>query len=206
MVCGADSLMKKKLQLYSGKSPDVQLFFINSLSEIDEADLLILQAGSAGEFFSRRTEASPPVICFGASSDIGNCLSAGCVDYLCSPWTADEFFERARRGCGIWKVSFKNSCLVLRGDCSLRLVKDKGVQSVSTVLTASEQRILKLFLQNRGSYFDREMLTEILSGKLPDDSRKIDMLISRLRKKISLLTAESCGLIKNQHGRGWGIM
>ncbi|MBI9107262.1 MAG: response regulator transcription factor [Spirochaetales bacterium] len=206
--------MKKKLQLYSGEFPDVQLFFINEHLEMPDADLHVLPARDAGNVFGRMTGESPPVICFGAPDNMGLCLSAGCIDYLCLPWTADEFFERVRRGCGTWTLRHDGYTLVLRGDRILRRLAVGTGPEARVRLTAAEQRIMRLFFRNRGRCFGREMITELLGGGMCSGSRKIDMTVSRLRKKTSVLiygpsekvSRKPDQLIKNEPGRGWGIM
>lgn len=192
-LAGIDSLMKKKLQLYSGKFPDVQLFFINDLSDSDGADLLILPGRDLYQAGDIRRPDAPPVICCGPPGLMGLCMAAGCIDYLCTPWTAGEFFERVRRA----------------GRLSLEVLS--GCGHLSERLSPDEERVLKLFLRNRGSFFSRETLAEFIGGTDRADSRRIDMLISRLRKKISAFSAEAPGcteagsVIITKSGSGWGI-
>jgi DNA-binding response OmpR family regulator len=214
IITGMDILMKKKLQLNSGKTPDVQLFFINDLSGCPEADLLVIPDRDAVSVLRGGGAHASPVLCYGSPENMGLCLSAGCVDYLCSPWTADEFYERVRRCRRTWIIRLDDSSLILSAAGGLCLISGPDSKSVSVELTAAEQRVLKLFILNRGCYFSREMFSELLSCEADEKSRKVDMLISRIRAKITALAAESFpgvhlpagGIIKTKSGSGWGIM
>ncbi len=212
MLAGIDILMKKKLQLYSGKIPGVQLFFIDDSKDFRDADLLVLPGGDMGRAAGIIAPDGPPLICYGASEHMGLCMAAGCVDYLCSPWSAEEFFERVQRGRARGVIETGGCRLELVGDGRLSLETPAGAKLFSERLSHDEQRVLRLFIRNRGSFFSRGALSEFLGGTAVEDSRKIDMLISRLRKKISSLIPEIRGsehavsVVSTKSGSGWGIL
>ena len=82
------------------------------------------------------------------------------------------------------------------------LVGDDGV---STKLTTSENRVLLHFVSNPWTLFSRDALADALYGPhRPNSDRAVDVIVTRLRKKMALLGgAAAQNLIKTEFRRGY---
>ena len=211
MIAGCDSINLKKIKLYKDEYPDVRLFFCDKFTGC--CDLCVMPADKLPEYFqstSYNSLAGPSLVAFGAEVAMPASLAAGCDDYICEPWGPLEFYERVRRCFRLSAVEAGGFHLV--GLCcrKLRLVSGETVlQEVS--LAQSEYEIFRLFSCNRGSFFDRESLSQFLNVESAGDfSRSVDMHVSRLRIKINRLLSGVGGTpadnpIATSTGRGWGF-
>jgi hypothetical protein len=209
IVSGCGGVMKSKLKLYGDKNPDVRLFFCNNPEPFSQGDVFVIPDSAASGFLTGGPSA--PVICYGSPENIGICLSAGCSDYLCEPWTPAELFSRVRRSSAFRTVSVQGCSLRCTGRKLMLTPPGPGSGSCPEVeLSASEAAIFRALLRNRGCYVDRETLSAIISSRGGAGSRSVDMHVSRLRKKLHGLLAgvstEPVPVIRNASGRGWGII
>lgn len=207
-VSGIDSITKKKLKLYREVSR-VQLFFVEK-PDLDRS-LCVLPVVMLPHYFSSKVPPAilrPPVVGFGPPEAMSLSLSAGCVDYLCNPWSSDEFFNRIDRA--LLGTSFRHEDLrFFNPDGELCCIVNDSLHRIR--LSKSEELIIKIFSRNPGVYFSRQVLSELLSGNGNDESRAVDMYISRLRKKITALCSDAGKLpggspIRTASSRGWGIL
>ncbi len=211
-VSGCDSITKKNLKLYRGQYPGVQLFFDPEPGS--GCDLRVVPAENLDNCLSEMRSASSAyfsVIGYGPADAMGAAIASGCSDYLCSPWTAREFYERAL-------MCFRNSMISL-GTGRLYCGNDgvPGILSVDSAiiyadecLSRSELIIFTALRKNRGDYVSRSLLSELLEKGSAADSRAVDMHVSRLRRKINNLIKKAgaddlCAPIKTATGYGWGI-
>lgn len=71
-------------------------------------------------------------------------------------------------------------------------------------LTGSEAKLMQLFIQNEGALLNREDLADSLWGDASraDDGRALDLIISRLRKKLQALEPTPAR-ISSRYGQGY---
>lgn len=207
-VTGVDSITKKKLKLYRRNS-NVQLFFT------DKPDLsrniCFLPAELLPEYFSSKRSNvcfNPPAVAFGPPEAMKLSIASGCIDYLCNPWSPEEFYARLCR-CSPG-VSFQyQGARFYSVDGELICMTDDQ-HRYALRLSKSETTIIKILSCNRGHFFSRQSLSEILSCGRNQDSRAVDMYISRLRTKIKEL-CHTAGIqaddspVRTSSGKGWGI-
>ena len=215
LITGCDSITKKKLKLYREKNPGVQLFFCEDepAAEPCAYDLYVLPAGElAGHIrepgYSRLK--SPPILAFGTDVAMHAAIAAGCADYLCEPWGPPEFFERARRCCCDAALLKAGAYTLAAGAGRLLLFSNDETLIGEVSPPASEYELFRLFTRNRGRFFTRSLLSELLGYSRAEGSRSADMHVSRLRKRINtLLTGAGASVDDNpvitHSGRGWGI-
>ena len=80
-----------------------------------------------------------------------------------------------------------------------------GDQGASTKLTTSESRVLTHFIANPWTVCRRDEIAGSLYGRhLPNSDRAVDVIVTRLRKKMAMLTgASGQRLIKTEFRRGY---
>lgn len=137
-------------------------------------------------------------------------LELGADDYVVKPFEPREFLARVRnvmrryslvRGhahepppplvFGLWTF-----------DPSTRMVKRGGEKAVK--LTAIENRLLRIFIENPNQILTRDRILDLLhptASEIPFD-RSIDVTVTRLRRKIEL-NARRPQYIKTAHGDGY---
>ena len=212
-VSGCDHIVKKKIELYRDNYPDVQLFFARKPDA--DSRLCVLPADMVSGYFADNPERllPAPVIAFGPASAIALSLAAGCSDYLCSPWTPEEFFERILRCCRNSDIE-TNDCRLCAESGFLHCIRknaDGGSGAVLSVkLSRSEDILFKTLVRNKGNYLGRGLLADMLGNRGSEGSRAVDMHVSRLRSKISYLYRQSGinpaeGPVRSAAGRGWAI-
>lgn len=110
-----------------------------------------------------------PALASGPDSCMDEAFSFDCCDYLCEPWSETELEARARK-CA--RISFAAGSLYIE-DFNL-----KGPLGLHP-LSPEDLLILKLFHANRRKAIPKQALGTLLG--LDNDSRALDMRISRLR-------------------------
>ena len=158
-----------------------------------EFDLLtvdVMMPNESGlEFLKKlRRENNVPVIlltAMGETADRINGLECGADDYLPKPFAPKELILRIK---GILKrtpqENKKNNPKLNLGICFYDLDKKEltDADGKTVHITPVEQIVLSILGQKSGQIFSRDQLAEILgNGQGP---RSIDVLITRLRKKI----------------------
>jgi hypothetical protein len=209
-VSGCDNILQKKIELYWDKYPDVQLFFTHKPDRT--ASLCVLPAALLPRYLNEDTQnfISAPVLAYGPPEAIALSFASGCCDYLCTPWTPVELFERIRRCLKLAALVFDDYRFIPESGM-LYCVNLNSTASVSVRLTHREEAVFKILTRNRGRYFDRNLLCDLLQLNVSDESRAVDMLVSRLRTKILTLSLNAGikpagGLIRTSSGRGWAIL
>jgi DNA-binding response OmpR family regulator len=168
---------------------------------------------------SLRIHSDIPVIMLTARGDTNDRiigLQLGADDYLPKPFEPAELDVRikavlrrspggslARGAQSSARKKNRNNTQVF-GEYELDTKQRKIINSQGEIeLTLMEFRLLEYFILNANQVISREQLTEFLYGDDFDpDRRSIDILISRLRKKVESDTSKPIHL-KTLHGQGY---
>lgn len=139
-------------------------------------------------------------------ADRVNGLDHGADDYIAKPFDLKEMHARIRsvlrrqkrhpNHTRAEKFQFNGWTY----DGGSRTLRDGFGHTVA--LTTGEYRLLEVFLHAPRSILSREKLLELLHGKLPGDSRSVDVAIMRLRRKLGE-DPMTTGAIKTVRGGGY---
>ncbi|WP_319559878.1 winged helix-turn-helix domain-containing protein [Marispirochaeta sp.] len=125
-----------------------------------------------------------PVFIHGPAYGLAGSFIAGCSDYLKDPWDERELLARAKRFTEALSVSYPWGSLLLRNNECLG-------PGGSTVLSPTEETILRTLIRNRQKRVEKELLSHLVWGFHREKSRAVDMHIAKLRRKMkSALPAE----------------
>ncbi|MBN1798099.1 MAG: winged helix-turn-helix domain-containing protein [Spirochaetales bacterium] len=120
---------------------------------------------------------------YGKSDSLTKAFLVGCSDYLKEPWGILELDFRLKKIFTVPKKKYvlhEQELMVSDSLCST------GHNRVK--LSFQESILLKLLLKQKGTLVPRDALYYALWGKLPvTKSRVVDVHVSVLRKKLSLL-------------------
>jgi len=178
------------------------------------ADLVVLDLMLPGEdglsICRRLSAAGQPILMLsavGSSADRVIGLEIGADDYLAKPFEPRELLARVRalrrrRGAPTAPPPAVAATFVFAGwhfEAAERLLWDPDNAPVS--LTPLEYTLLQVFVERGGRLLRRETLMQLIHG--PDAEpfdRSIDLLVSRLRRK---LTPSQIELIETVRGEGY---
>ncbi|MFW5844060.1 MAG: response regulator transcription factor [Spirochaetota bacterium] len=122
-----------------------------------------------------------PCIAYGTASQLTAAFSAGALDYLRVPWEAEELVGRVER--------------VLRAS-------GPGALLPPDLLSPGEARVLRGLILAGGDGAPRDALAYLAYGeRAPSSGRRLDMFVSRLRRKLRSLP-DGPGI---RAIRGWGF-
>jgi hypothetical protein len=205
-IISHDQFLIEKLRLYNKKQkPFTYLFSERPLSE-SRADCYIIPAEMIHLLFGGRNRPDTwvPVIAYGKADLLMKAFEAGCRDYLKEPWDTTEMEFRIKR---IFPAPDNSHILY---DQEIRL-QDMVCRTDGTEvrLSAQESTLLRLLLKQRGTIVPREVLFYALWGRQPHKtSRVVDMHISALRRKLSLLfpRRKDERFIYSAKGRGYMLI
>lgn len=174
-------------------------------------DLILLDIGLPGEdgiSIAKRLKETPglTVVMLTARSSLEDralSLESGADNYLIKPVSLRELqavIERASQKLRVGAVGTPKSWHLLRYECALRSPAGKNI-----TLTASEFKLLECMIAHRGQPANRRELIEAQGHNfLTYDERRIEVKISRLRKKIREIT-EIDDPIKAEWGLGYAF-
>jgi hypothetical protein len=163
----------------------------------DRADLYVAPAAMAASL----PRNGPPVIACGPAALMRTSFLAGCEDYLRDPWTPEELGLRAlaslararKRYCFPWgEISFEGT--------------DLRTPAGIVPLTFHESLILRMLLRARGAPVPRAALSWSTGKAEPaSGSRKIDVHVSTIRKKLGMTVPDPGRFIVSVRGQGYMV-
>ncbi len=137
-----------------------------------------------------------PTVCCGSPDHIDRAFRAGASDFLCDPWTEEEFEARIGRLFRRAALAFPDIGATLEGT---RL----SGPAATVFLPQEEAALLRILYREAGKGVARAALRRLLWPKAPDRSRAVDEAVSRLRSRL-----EGAGISKSdidiQPVRGFG--
>ena len=201
---------------------------LHSQLQKSKPDLLLLDVMLPGDdgfkiLKNIRTKSDLPVIMLTARGEITDRivgLQMGADDYLPKPFEPAELDMRIK---AVLRRSIRTSDhllatnesqkkihpdllseMIVLGNRRLDVNHRKIITPDSEIeLTSMEFRLLEYFIQNSNQVIHRSQITEILYGDDFDPYRRsIDILISRLRKKLEMDPAKPT-ILKTLHGQGY---
>ncbi|WP_052296612.1 response regulator transcription factor [Nitratifractor salsuginis] len=135
----------------------------------------------------RRYRSRVPIIAidhFDSSSKIGNCLEAGCSDYIKPPVTNKEILMKLTFWIE-WETPDRGRIVTLRNGYSFDLYKNELThRQVPVTLSRQEGLFLHLLARYRGSFISAETLIDYIWG-YGGDKNRLRVLVYKLRKKIA---------------------
>jgi CheY-like chemotaxis protein len=196
-LVGFDPVLSERIRASLGRSPFHFAPTVEALSD-DDADLFVVAVHAVGSL----AEGGVPVIAHGPAGLMRAAFLAGCSDYLREPWTPEELALRAqaalsrRRAC--WEFPWGEA----------RLERDElRTPGGRAVLTHHEAVILRALLRQRGRPVPRTALACLLGGGSREgvESRRIDVQISALRRRVRVVVPEAGRFIVCVRGQGYMI-
>ena len=182
-------------------------------SRVDLILLDLMLPGEDGLSLCRRlrTHSGVPIIMVTAKGDeldriVG--LEMGADDYLSKPFNPRELLARIRavlrRAGAATPGAERARHLAFSGwriDCLVRELKDPNGTRIT--LTSAEFGLLQVLCERAGRVLSREQLLDLTQGRSIDSlGRSIDVLISRLRRKIEC-NPHDPGIIKTVRSGGY---
>jgi len=177
-------------------------------------DLIILDVmlpGEDGLSICRRlrqTDSTPILMLTARADEVDKVLGLefGADDYLTKPFGPRELIARCRallrRGQGALPAATSRRFAFDRliADLDSRRVEDaEGNEAL--VLTSSEFDLLACFVQRPRRVLNRDQILDVLKGRAADPlDRSVDMLVSRLRRKLDSVTGETAMISTVRNG------
>lgn len=194
----------------------LQIFFANTFDVVILDINLPITSGLIVCKKIRRSGINIPIIMLtarGEESDRINGLEMGADDYLTKPFSPRELVARIRAVLRRYAIKneslFESVKLKYRfGQYVLDLKKQQLLNGSEKVvhLSSGEFALLHLFLLEAGKPLTRDYLVaKMASREHQPDQRAIDMLVSRLRKKLNLNTDE-VSEIRSLRGVGYMLI
>lgn len=152
----------------------------------------------------------PVIMLTGRGDDIDRIigLEMGADDYLGKPCNPRELLARIRavlrRGKPETLPAIKLQAAGIELDAAARHASFLGRP---LELTAAEFNVLRILLEHAGEAVSREALTrQVLHRELTAYDRSIDVHVSRIRKKLQLVSGDEKDMIKTLRGQGYQLV
>ena len=181
-------------------------------SELFSFDLIVLDImmpkKSGIEFLNkfRKTNTSIPIIMLTANSQIEKktkSFNFGCDDYLIKPFEPIELVLRINKLLNPRINKLKKSSEFFFGEFKYNLnTKSLKKNEKHIGLTGAEQYLLEILVNNINKEVSREFVIQKL--KLDSNLRSIDVLVNRLRKKIT--SSGNTSFLKTIRGKGYMLI
>lgn len=199
------------------KSQDVQLVLLDiMLSESGNEGLSLLSYIRTHE--SARVRTIPVIMITAKTSEYDTILGldSGADDYIKKPFSIMELLSRVRsllrrsnslteNGSGPDDSAAQK--ILYAGPLSIDERRHSAfLDNIPLELTLKEYELLKLFVENPGSTFERDsLLRRIWSYSYIGDTRTVDVHIRTLRRKLAAVQAEYENLIETVRGVGYRL-
>jgi len=176
------------------------LIELNQILQSHKIDIAVLdQVLEDGEtiptFLEMTPDPSIKIICITSNSDQkkkNDAVGAGILSYLFKPIDEEELFVRIQM---LFNSGKETSNLILTQDQKFKIdLIDELLKSDSKTIkmTGTEIALLKLFVESTSQTFTRETLSmKILDRHWQADDRSLDVLVGRIRKKMSAISCPS---------------
>ena len=181
-------------------------------SELFSFDLIVLDImmpkKSGIEFLNkfRKTNTSVPLIMLTANSQLEKktkSFNFGCDDYLIKPFEPIELVLRINKLLNPRINKLKKSSEFFFGEFKYNLnTKSLKKNEKHIGLTGAEQYLLEILVNNINKEVSREFVIQKL--KLDSNLRSIDVLVNRLRKKIT--SSGNTSFLKTIRGKGYMLI
>lgn len=181
-------------------------------SELFSFDLIVLDImmpkKSGIEFLNkfRKTNTSVPIIMLTANSQLEKktkSFNFGCDDYLIKPFEPIELVLRINKLLNPRINKLKKSSEFFFGEFKYNLnTKSLKKNEKHIGLTGAEQYLLEILVNNINKEVSREFVIQKL--KLDSNLRSIDVLVNRLRKKIT--SSGNLSFLKTIRGKGYMLI
>ncbi len=181
-------------------------------SELFSFDLIVLDImmpkKSGIEFLNkfRKTNTSVPIIMLTANSQLEKktkSFNFGCDDYLIKPFEPIELVLRINKLLNPRINKLKKSSEFFFGEFKYNLnTKSLKKNEKHIGLTGAEQYLLEILVNNINKEVSREFVIQKL--KLDSNLRSIDVLVNRLRKKIT--SNGNISFLKTIRGKGYMLI
>lgn len=174
---------------------------------------IMLDDGDGYDLVSALAETGTPVMVVSAKDtplDRILCLELGADDFLVKPFELRELLLRMRRLVKLLPGASAPAPAAARGgSLQFRTFRIDLIERVvtrsdgeSSNLTDTEFKLARLLIDNAGTVLDRSRIgREIFQRDYVEQSRSIDVLVSKLRKKID--NPSSPSVITNVRGTGY---
>ena len=181
-------------------------------SELFSFDLIVLDImmpkKSGIEFLNkfRKTNTSVPIIMLTANSQLEKktkSFNFGCDDYLIKPFEPIELVLRINKLLNPRINKLKKSSEFFFGEFKYNLNTKSLKKNENHIgLTGAEQYLLEILVNNINKEVSREFVIQKL--KLDSNLRSIDVLVNRLRKKIT--SSGNLSFLKTIRGKGYMLI
>lgn len=181
-------------------------------SELFSFDLIVLDImmpkKSGIEFLNkfRKTNTSVPIIMLTANSQLEKktkSFNFGCDDYLIKPFEPIELVLRINKLLNPRINKLKKSSEFFFGEFKYNLNTKSLKKNENHIgLTGAEQYLLEILVNNINKEVSREFVIQKL--KLDSNLRSIDVLVNRLRKKIT--SSGNISFLKTIRGKGYMLI
>lgn len=136
------------------------------------------------------------------------CLERGAMDFMTKPVDLRELVLRLKR----MRRERSNAALpsIMELPCgravldiASRVLRGAGARPIK--LTPSEFKLLYVLLQNEGRIVERALIArEVLGHSEPNHSRSVDVMVSKLRRKLGL--SDSGRFVRNVRSEGYVLI
>ena len=181
-------------------------------SELFSFDLIVLDImmpkKSGIEFLNkfRKTNTSVPIIMLTANSQLEKktkSFNFGCDDYLIKPFEPIELVLRINKLLNPRINKLKKSSEFFFGEFKYNLNTKSLKKNENHIgLTGAEQYLLEILVNNLNKEVSREFVIQKLN--LDSNPRSIDVLVNRLRKKIT--SSGNISFLKTIRGKGYMLI
>ena len=212
-----DDKIRELLEIFLNKhnfvvSTAKDAFEGEKISELFSFDLIVLDImmpkKSGIEFLNkfRKRNTSVPIIMLTANSQLEKktkSFNFGCDDYLIKPFEPIELVLRINKLLNPRINKLKKSSEFFFGEFKYNLnTKSLKKNEKHIGLTGAEQYLLEILVNNINKEVSREFVIQKL--KLDSNLRSIDVLVNRLRKKIT--SSGNISFLKTIRGKGYMLI